>query len=239
MKLQKDIPFTVAPNALIQDNTISDRARFLYVYMASKPEDWEFFMVPLSKELGMSVKTLRKYIKELCDKGWITNEGQRNQGGDFGANTYIIHSQCTVVQKLPHGKNCVTQKCTNIQKKDNLQNIHKSGKEENKTLETLSEKVERVKSVVFQNDFARDQIKESIELYSISEEDARDIFRDVISNFERDNYKAYINNPSKYAHKIVLQFDKYAQYRRKKSKYAGLKKKPNPTPLKLKKLQRI
>jgi len=96
MKLKKDIPFTVAPNALIQDDTISDRARFLYVYMASKPDDWEFFLPPLARSLGYSIQTLRKYLKELEGKGWITNAGQNRECGTFGANEYTLHHQSQI-----------------------------------------------------------------------------------------------------------------------------------------------
>lgn len=109
MKLNKDIPFTVAPNALIQDENISPQGRFLYVYMASMPDDWDFYMNPLAKKMQMTVKTLRKYMDELEQCGWLTNHGQQNTNGAFGANEYTIHST-TVGQNLPHGKKGVTQK---------------------------------------------------------------------------------------------------------------------------------
>lgn len=132
MKLNKDIPFTVAPNALIQDENISPQARFLYVYMASMPDDWDFYMNPLAKKMQMTVKTLRKYMGELEQCGWLTNHGQQNTNGAFGANEYTIHST-TVGQKLPYGKKSVTQKErnakndlqtkeTSIQKKHNNNN---------------------------------------------------------------------------------------------------------------------
>lgn len=118
MKLNKDIPFTVAPNALIQDEKITIQARFLYVYMASMPDDWIFYMNPLARKMQMTVKTLRKYMDELDKFGWLTNHGQQNKNGAFGANEYTIHSS-TVGQNLPYGKNSVTQKERNA--KNDLQ----------------------------------------------------------------------------------------------------------------------
>lgn len=62
------------PKLLINDNTISDRARFVYCFMACKPENWDFFMQPLAKDLGYSVDTLRKYITELIEAGWLSKK---------------------------------------------------------------------------------------------------------------------------------------------------------------------
>ena len=69
--------YQVIPRELIFDNTLSDRARFLYCYMASKPNDWEFYMTPMAKEIGYSVETLRKYLNELIENGWLVKGEQK------------------------------------------------------------------------------------------------------------------------------------------------------------------
>lgn len=123
MRLNKDIPFTVAPNALIQDATISPQARFLYVYMASMPDDWEFYMGPLASKMQMTLKTLRKYMQELETTGWLTNDGQKVKNGIFGANQYTIHAASTVGQNLPYGKKSASEKSTNKQNKETTKDI--------------------------------------------------------------------------------------------------------------------
>lgn len=119
-KLTKD--FTTLPNALIQDDMLSDRARFLFVYMATKPSDWQFFQKPLCKGLGWSADTLRKYMSELIDTGWVSFEGQRLDKGKFTANQYTLHSfplqEKTVSENFRHGKNPTLTKERTIQKKD-------------------------------------------------------------------------------------------------------------------------
>ena len=119
-KLTKD--FTTLPNALIQDDTLSDRARFLFVYMATKPSDWQFFQKPLCRGLGWSADTLRKYMSELIDAGWVSFEGQRLDKGKFTANQYTLHSfptrEKTVSENFRHGKKPTLTKERNIQKKD-------------------------------------------------------------------------------------------------------------------------
>ena len=62
--------FTIIPNALISDTTLSTRARFLYILLASKPEKWENQKQTLAKEMNCSVDSLRKYFRELENCGW-------------------------------------------------------------------------------------------------------------------------------------------------------------------------
>lgn len=79
---------------LIFDNEISDRARFVYCYMMAKPDDWDFLMQPMAEEIGYSIDTLRKYINELIQRGWLTKgEQQKNESNQFGAVSYIIHEE--------------------------------------------------------------------------------------------------------------------------------------------------
>jgi len=81
--------FTTIPNALINDDSLTDRARFLFCYMASKPDDWKFYQQPLCRSLGYSIDTLRKYLDELLQSGWITRELIRDEG-KFDSFTYDL-----------------------------------------------------------------------------------------------------------------------------------------------------
>ena len=90
--------YQVIPRELIFDNTLSDRARFVYCYMASKPTDWDFLMNPMAKEIGYSVETLRKYINELVENGWLVKGEQKNEGL-FGAVTYTLNDSKTQNKK--------------------------------------------------------------------------------------------------------------------------------------------
>lgn len=83
--------FTMIPNNLIEDNTISDRGRFLFVYLASKSDEWSFYNKQLCKALSYSEDTLRKYMLELESKGWITRYLKNRSKGRFSSNIYVIH----------------------------------------------------------------------------------------------------------------------------------------------------
>ena len=113
--------YQVIPRDLIQDTSLSVEARFIYCYMAAKPDNWEFYRDVMCRELGMSIKTLHKYIKQLADSGWLEIGKQKAENGTFTAVSYILkaRNKSTVGQNLPHGKNCVTQNLPHINNIDN------------------------------------------------------------------------------------------------------------------------
>lgn len=78
------------PRELVFDKDLSDRARFVYVFMACKPDGWDFYLEPMAKDIGYSVDTLRKYINELVTSGWLIKGEQTNENGVFGAVEYTL-----------------------------------------------------------------------------------------------------------------------------------------------------
>lgn len=83
--------FTQVPNELIKANNISRDARFLFVYLCSKPDDWNFYNTVTCRELGCSDDSLRKYMKELKDKGWATSIQTKNSKGEFKGNDITLN----------------------------------------------------------------------------------------------------------------------------------------------------
>ena len=121
--------FQVIPRELVFDNSLSDRARFVYCFMASKPDGWDFLLNPMAKELGYSVETLRKYINELIDGGWL-KKGEQNNDGKFGAVVYtLLSTKKANMEEIPtrensdtenfrHGENTTQYNKDNEEKKD-------------------------------------------------------------------------------------------------------------------------
>ena len=127
--------FQVIPRELVFDNSLSDRARFVYCFMASKPDGWDFLLNPMAKELGYSVETLRKYINELIDGGWL-KKGEQNNDGKFGAVVYTLLSTKNADTEKNRNKEIPTRKNTDTEKfrhgekpaqdnKDNKESIEK------------------------------------------------------------------------------------------------------------------
>jgi len=111
--------FTTIPNSVIRNKSLSDRARFLFCYMASMPNDWQFYQSAMAKELGYTKDTLRKYMEELLSTGYLIRE-QRREKGKFDSYDYTINfSPCmenTDTVKNRHDKKPTREKSTLINK---------------------------------------------------------------------------------------------------------------------------
>jgi len=63
--------YTIIPNALITDPSLSPTTKYLYILLISKPDGWIFCNSALAKEMGCTTDTLQKHLKILESKGWI------------------------------------------------------------------------------------------------------------------------------------------------------------------------
>jgi DNA-binding MarR family transcriptional regulator len=115
--------FTIIPNDIIRNKSLSDRARFIFCYMASMPDDWKFYQGAMAKELGYTKDTLRKYIEELLETGYLNRE-QRRETGKFDSYDYTLNF-------TPSGKNTDTVKNRHDKKptRENSTLINKDFKE--------------------------------------------------------------------------------------------------------------
>ena len=68
--------YSVIPNELINDTALTDRARFVYVLLATKPERKDIDDRVLAKEAGGSIEEFRYCINELVDAGWVVKKDQ-------------------------------------------------------------------------------------------------------------------------------------------------------------------
>ena len=111
--------FTIIPNDIIRNKDLSDRARFIFCYMASMPDDWKFYQGVMAKELGYTKDTLRKYIEELLETGYLDRE-QRREVGKFDSYDYTLNfSPCTKkadTVKIRDGKKPTWEKSSLINK---------------------------------------------------------------------------------------------------------------------------
>jgi len=66
--------FGVAPNELLNDSSISLKAKGLYVYMQSKPDDWVFSLERIASQNKDARDSVRSTINELAEAGYLTKE---------------------------------------------------------------------------------------------------------------------------------------------------------------------
>lgn len=137
---------------VVFDESISYQARFIYVYMACKSKDWEFFQDVMAKEIGIGKDTLRKYLDELIASGWITEEKQQHiEKGKFGALQYTIE-----IEKKRNGKNPI-RKNTDSEKYRNGKNPNHKDIDNNRNID--NEEIDKEKSI--SNDIPKKESKRS------------------------------------------------------------------------------
>jgi hypothetical protein len=111
--------FTIIPNDIIRNKNLSDRARFLFCYMASMPDEWKFYQGVMAKELGYTKDTLRKYLDELIETGYLQKEERRIKG-KFDSFFYTINFTPCMEKadtvKTRNGKNPPREKSSLINK---------------------------------------------------------------------------------------------------------------------------
>lgn len=119
------LSFTQVPNTVLNDKRLSLKAKGLYAYLFSKPDDWVFHIGIMEKELKESRGQIYSIIKELIQFGYIIRK-QINENGKFGGIIYEFvenpHTEIPCTEKSAYGKTCTHN---NIDNKEILINNNK------------------------------------------------------------------------------------------------------------------
>lgn len=85
--------YTIVPTTLILDDTISDRAKLLYMQLSSKADNVSFFYNEIMEELKYNSRpTLWKVFKELLENGWISRRKIQDIKGLFKNDyEFLLH----------------------------------------------------------------------------------------------------------------------------------------------------
>lgn len=87
--------FVQVPHSFLRDKGLSSEARFLGVYLASLPSNWEVNWEQVAYEIGWSYSKVRKVAKELIEEQILEREEVRDEAGRFcgKSNTKITYKQ--------------------------------------------------------------------------------------------------------------------------------------------------
>ncbi len=83
------VPFTQIVNAVLEDETISLKAKGLYAFMYSKPDNWVFHTAGLKSLLKEGGEAITTGLNELVAAGWVTRTRKRH-GGKFAGYEYFF-----------------------------------------------------------------------------------------------------------------------------------------------------
>lgn len=93
MRLRKeDIPFTMVANEVLKDPSLSWKAKGMYAYLFSKPDEWDFSSLRIMREGIGGRHTVLAALKELEDHGLLIRIRQPNGKMDYILKHAVSHS---------------------------------------------------------------------------------------------------------------------------------------------------
>lgn len=91
--------FTIISNSEVQDKRLSWKARGIFSYLWSMPDDWDFYEVEIAKHAPDGRDSLRSGLTELEEYGYLKRERVRNNGRLGGAVWIITDSPMSKSEK--------------------------------------------------------------------------------------------------------------------------------------------
>lgn len=85
--------FTQVDNRVIGDKRMSLKALGLFAYMWSKPDDWEFYVLAISKDFKDGRDSIRSAINELISLGYVKRTRKHKKNGQLASYDYILFDE--------------------------------------------------------------------------------------------------------------------------------------------------
>jgi len=95
IRREKNKNYSVISNECFKDISISARAKGIYAYVMTLPDDWKISKKELYKHFAEGEKALDTSFNELKDKGYVEVKTERNVNGKFAGSEYIFHEFST------------------------------------------------------------------------------------------------------------------------------------------------
>jgi hypothetical protein len=90
--------FTIVPNAIIRDGSISISAKMLAIYLLTHEAGYQVKFTQIERELGLGPKGFRSALKELQDLNLVQAERTKNSAGQWSTYTYRLSDLSRVPQ---------------------------------------------------------------------------------------------------------------------------------------------
>ena len=155
--------YTVMNNTCLQDPNMSMKAKGLYAYLMSLPEDWVLHQTELKRHFKDGRDSIRTAINELIENGYVTKVDTRNELGQIVDCTYTVYEEPRASSDSPNTEKPITEnpisanpsiQSTNINKVLNNTNIYTVTEEKpKKTRKHFTTNYEQVLNICIKNSF--------------------------------------------------------------------------------------
>lgn len=154
--------YTVMNNTCLQDPNMSMKAKGLYAYLMSLPEDWVLHQTELKRHFKDGRDSIRTAINELIQNGYVTKVDTRNDLGQIVDCTYTVYEEPITSAENPDTEKPITEnptsvnpsiQSTNINKVLNNTNIYTAEEKPKKTRKPFTTTYEQVLGICVKNGF--------------------------------------------------------------------------------------
>lgn len=154
--------YTVMNNTCLQDPNMSMKAKGLYAYLMSLPEDWVLHQTELKRHFKDGRDSIRTAVNELIENGYVTKVDTRNELGQIVDCTYTVYEEPRISKENPGTEKPIAEKptsvnppiqSTNINKVLNNTNIYTAEEKPKKTRKPFTTTYEQVLNVCIKNGF--------------------------------------------------------------------------------------
>lgn len=154
--------YTVMNNTCLQDPNMSMKAKGLYAYLMSLPEDWVLHQTELKRHFKDGRDSIRTAVNELIENGYVTKVDTRNELGQIVDCTYTVYEEPRVSKESPDTEKPITEnptsvnpsiQSTNINKVLNNTNIYTAEEKPKRTRKPFTTTYEQVLNICIKNGF--------------------------------------------------------------------------------------
>ena len=92
-KLTKN--YTIVPNSIFSDTNITGKAKSIFCYLISKPDDWQFYVDEITKNFKESKGAIQSGLKELEKYGYLIRRRQFSSKGKISSMEWIMQLPST------------------------------------------------------------------------------------------------------------------------------------------------
>lgn len=105
VRTQHNKNYTVVNNFICKDSRLSWKAKGIWLYAFSRPDDWSFHTNDLINQSTDGEDSVRSGLKELENTGYLRMSRIRNSDGTLGGTEWIFHELPILKEIVPRGEN--------------------------------------------------------------------------------------------------------------------------------------
>jgi hypothetical protein len=93
IRIRHSKDYSIISNIITKDSSISARAKGIYFYLMTLPDDWKLYKKELYQHFSEGQKALDSSFKELEQKGYITKVQQKDKKGHYAGFDYTVYEK--------------------------------------------------------------------------------------------------------------------------------------------------